>query len=256
VTIDARRLARDFPHSPDARTLLEKRRRCFARTQRALCKAASLLSCDGCRATPRNRRVSCDSFGRRDGRTRSDSRCWPTALGGHDGTTGQRPLAEPPCRRSTSLRNVHARKHWIKRTLDGFERLRCALRSLINAFQAVTGFSPMAYFKRERLSGVRQALQRPHSPRIRRDRRRDRMGVLAHGDTSPPTTRDVRGVAVGNAAHLVEVRTGGTRGSHRSKPGERRRSDPSRPTRVRRKALSCFPTDWRRRKPASASAGP
>ena len=41
------------------------------------------------------------------------------------------------------------------------------LRSLINAFQAVTGFSPMAYFKRERLSGVRQALQRPRAARIR-----------------------------------------------------------------------------------------
>jgi AraC family transcriptional regulator, ethanolamine operon transcriptional activator len=32
------------------------------------------------------------------------------------------------------------------------------LRSLINAFQAVTGVSPMAYLKRQRLNGVRQAL--------------------------------------------------------------------------------------------------
>jgi AraC-like DNA-binding protein len=32
------------------------------------------------------------------------------------------------------------------------------LRSLINAFQAVTGISPMAYLKRQRLNGVRQAL--------------------------------------------------------------------------------------------------
>ena len=33
-------------------------------------------------------------------------------------------------------------------------------RSLINAFEAATGFSPMDYLKRLRLSGVRRALQR------------------------------------------------------------------------------------------------
>lgn len=41
------------------------------------------------------------------------------------------------------------------------------LRSLINAFRAITGFSPMAYFKRQRLSGVRQALQRCDKNRTR-----------------------------------------------------------------------------------------
>jgi AraC-like DNA-binding protein len=40
-------------------------------------------------------------------------------------------------------------------------------RSLINAFEAITGFSPMDYLKRLRLSGVRRALQRANKPRTR-----------------------------------------------------------------------------------------
>lgn len=40
-------------------------------------------------------------------------------------------------------------------------------RSLINAFEAITGFSPMDYLKRLRLSGVRRALQRADKPRTR-----------------------------------------------------------------------------------------
>ena len=42
--------------------------------------------------------------------------------------------------------------------LSAVSRLR--LRSLINAFQAVTGLSPMAYLKRQRLNEVRRALRR------------------------------------------------------------------------------------------------
>jgi AraC-like DNA-binding protein len=41
------------------------------------------------------------------------------------------------------------------------------LRSLINAFRAVTGLSPMAYFKKRRLSGVRQVLRRSDKNRVR-----------------------------------------------------------------------------------------
>jgi len=40
-------------------------------------------------------------------------------------------------------------------------------RSLINAFEAITGFSPMDYLKRLRLSGVRRTLQRANKPRTR-----------------------------------------------------------------------------------------
>jgi AraC-like DNA-binding protein len=40
-------------------------------------------------------------------------------------------------------------------------------RSLINAFEAVTGFSPMDYLKRLRLSGVHRALQRADKARTR-----------------------------------------------------------------------------------------
>jgi AraC family transcriptional regulator, ethanolamine operon transcriptional activator len=40
-------------------------------------------------------------------------------------------------------------------------------RSLINAFEAVTGLSPMDYLKRLRLNGVHRALSRPAKPRTR-----------------------------------------------------------------------------------------
>lgn len=40
-------------------------------------------------------------------------------------------------------------------------------RSLINAFEAVTGFSPMDYLKRLRLNGVRRTLQRADAQRTR-----------------------------------------------------------------------------------------
>ncbi len=40
-------------------------------------------------------------------------------------------------------------------------------RSLINAFEAVTGYSPMDYLKRIRLNGVRRMLQRQHRDAIR-----------------------------------------------------------------------------------------
>jgi len=40
-------------------------------------------------------------------------------------------------------------------------------RSLINAFEAVTGYSPMDYLKRIRLDGVHRALQRDHRDGIR-----------------------------------------------------------------------------------------
>jgi AraC family transcriptional regulator, ethanolamine operon transcriptional activator len=40
-------------------------------------------------------------------------------------------------------------------------------RSLINAFEAVTGYSPMDYLKRIRLNGVHRTLQRPHRDSVR-----------------------------------------------------------------------------------------
>jgi len=40
-------------------------------------------------------------------------------------------------------------------------------RSLINAFEAVTGFSPMDYLKRLRLNGVHRTLQRADRSRTR-----------------------------------------------------------------------------------------
>ena len=103
VTVDARRLARDFPDSPDARTLLENARRRFARTQRPLCKAASLLSAMavaglheivGLPATRSSARYcaarSDSAAGRRAGRQQRHGRRAAT-------------IAEPPCRRSSSV---------------------------------------------------------------------------------------------------------------------------------------------------------
>jgi len=54
-------------------------------------------------------------------------------------------------------------------TLLDLSRVSCVRsRSLINAFEAITGYSPMDYLKRLRLSGARRALQRanPHETRV------------------------------------------------------------------------------------------
>ncbi len=168
VTIDARRLARDFPHLPDARTLHENlgdvllgRNELFANRLRYYLR---WLSRDSTKSSGFLRLVRA-----REMAERALIPLLADALGGHNGTT-----AEPPpslSRRVAAVRicEVYMREHLDKTVtlVDLSETSGLRLRSLINAFQAVTGFSPMAYFKRERLSGVRQALQRPHPARIR-----------------------------------------------------------------------------------------
>jgi AraC-like DNA-binding protein len=168
VTIDARRLARDFPNSPDARTLLEnagerllERNELFAKRLRYYLR---WLSRDSTKSSGFLRLVRCA----RDGQ-RALLPLLADALAGHDGTTAER---SPSLNRRVAAVRVcetYMREHLDKTVtlVDLSETSGLRLRSLINAFQAVTGFSPMAYFKRERLSGVRQALQRPHPARIR-----------------------------------------------------------------------------------------
>jgi AraC-like DNA-binding protein len=168
VTIDARRLARDFPHSPDARTLLENagdallgRNELFAKRLRYYLR---WLSRDSTKSSGFLRLVRA-----REMAERALIPLLADALGGHDGTTAERPPSLS--RRVAAVRvcETYMREHLDKTVtlVDLSETSGLRLRSLINAFQAVTGFSPMAYFKRERLSGVRQALQRPHPARIR-----------------------------------------------------------------------------------------
>jgi len=74
-------------------------------------------------------------------------------------------------RRVTAVRvcEAYMREH-IDATLTLFDLsavARMRSRSLINAFEAVTGFSPMQYLKRLRLSGVNRALRRADKRRTR-----------------------------------------------------------------------------------------
>jgi AraC-like DNA-binding protein len=168
VTIDSRRLALDFPHSPDARALIEnagdallERNDLFAKRLRDYLR---WLSRDSTKSSGFLRPVRA-----REMAERALIPLMADALGRHNGTTAERlPSLN---RRVAAVRvcETYMREHLDKTVtlVDLSETSGLRLRSLINAFQAVTGFSPMAYFKRERLSGVRQALRRPHPTRIR-----------------------------------------------------------------------------------------
>ena len=168
VTIDARRLARDFPNSADARILIEnagdallERNDLFARRLRYYLRwlLRDSTKSSGFLSLARAREIA----------ERALIPLLADALGGNDAATGER--TPSLSRRVAAVRmcEMYMREHLDKTVtlLELSETSGLRLRSLINAFQAVTGFSPMAYFKRERLSGVRQALQRPQRARIR-----------------------------------------------------------------------------------------
>jgi AraC-like DNA-binding protein len=168
VTIDARRLARRFPDSPDARALVEsggdallERNALFAKRLRHYLR---WLSRDSTKSSGFLRLGQA-----REMAERALIPLLADALDGNNGATGERPPSLN--RRVAAVRvcETYMREHLDKTVtlVDLSETSGLRLRSLINAFQAVTGFSPMAYFKRERLSGVRQALQRPQRARIR-----------------------------------------------------------------------------------------
>ncbi|MGA7201523.1 MAG: helix-turn-helix domain-containing protein [Candidatus Cybelea sp.] len=168
VTIDAGRLARDFPNSPDAWTLLENLGDALLERNDLLAKRLRYylgwLSRDSTKSSGFLQLIRA-----RDIAKRALIPLLADALGGRNGTTAER--TPSLSRRVAAVRacESYMREHLDKTvTLEDLsETSGLRLRSLINAFQAVTGFSPMAYFKRERLSGVRQALQRPHPARIR-----------------------------------------------------------------------------------------
>jgi len=168
VTADARRLARDFPNAPDARVLMEsggdtclERNDFFARRLREYLR---WLSRDSTKSSGFLQRVSARAMVKR-----ALLPLLADALGRRSGATVER---SPSLNRRVAAVRVceaYMREHLDKTVtlIDLSVTSGLRLRSLINAFQAVTGFSPMAYFKRERLGGVRQALQRPHPTRTR-----------------------------------------------------------------------------------------
>ena len=168
VTTDASRLARDFPNSPDARILMEsagdvwlERNDFFAKRLR---EYLQWLSRDSTKSMGFLRRVSTRALVKR-----ALLPLLADALAGRHGTTAERSVSLN--RRVAAVRvcEAYMREHLDKTVtlVDLSEVSGLRLRSLINAFQAVTGCSPMAYFKRERLSGVRQALQHPQPTRTR-----------------------------------------------------------------------------------------
>ncbi len=168
VTTDARRLVREFPDSPDARilrenaggALLEHNDVCAKRLREYL----QWLSRDSTRASGFLRPTAARAMVERD--------LLPLLADALTGRNGAAVERSPSLNRRVAAVRIcetYMREHLDKTVtlVDLSEVSGLRLRSLINAFQAVTGFSPMAYFKRERLSGVRQALQRPHLTRTR-----------------------------------------------------------------------------------------
>jgi AraC-like DNA-binding protein len=165
VTADARRLARDFPNSPDARILME--------SAGGMCLERNDFLAERLREYLRwLSRDSTKSLGVLPGTARAMAKRALLPLLA-DALTGREGVEWTPSlnRRVAAVRvcEAYMREHLDKTVtlVDLSEISGLRLRSLINAFQAVTGFSPMAYFKRERLNGVRQALRRPRRARTR-----------------------------------------------------------------------------------------
>jgi AraC-like DNA-binding protein len=168
VTIDARRLARDFPNSPDARILMDSARDVLLERNEFFAKRLreylQWLTRDSTKSMGLLRRVTTRALVKR-----ALLPLLADALAGRNGATPERSVSLNRRVGAVRVCEAYMREHLDKTVtlVDLSEVSGLRLRSLINAFQAVTGCSPMAYFKRERLSGVRQALQRPHLTRTR-----------------------------------------------------------------------------------------
>lgn len=167
ATLDASELQRRYPHAPDIVTLLEA------------CQAVRLEQ------NPIYARlIRAFLEGLFYGQTRSSGVASATpsgtvggtllpllagAVDGPDGVSveGSRHLS----RRVAAVRTCEAfmRAHLAAEvTLLGLSQVSgIRVRSLINAFEAVTGLSPMVYLKRLRLSGARQALRHANKMQTR-----------------------------------------------------------------------------------------
>jgi AraC-like DNA-binding protein len=159
VTVDDKLLALQYPGAPDARDLIEK------------LDGASLMQDPVCAARLRACIYRTLFTSRLPTRVASGTLV-PMLAAAVDGVE-RRTLQSSKSfnRRLSAVRSCEAfmREH-IDATvtlLDLSQASGMRSRSLINAFEAVTGFSPMDYLKRLRLNGVRRALQCADKTRTR-----------------------------------------------------------------------------------------
>jgi AraC family ethanolamine operon transcriptional activator len=152
VTVDEALLALQFPSSPDAADLAANKR-------------PGILARDGVNAS-RLRALIQRVLSRSGVAARTASGALIPALAEVVDGFGDHAVDASKClrRRLSAVRSCeeYMRAH-VDATvtlLDLSQVSGMRSRSLINAFQAVTGFTPMDYLKRLRLNGVRRALQR------------------------------------------------------------------------------------------------
>ncbi len=152
VSVDVPALARCFPNAPDATALLDARQ-------------PIRLSRDPLSAR-RLRAAMCRAFARRDAPPAALHGSLVPLLSAALGRMDSHAVEHSKClnRRLAAVRicERYMREHAGAglTLLDLSEVAGMRSRSLINAFEAVTGFSPMDYLKRIRLDGARRALRR------------------------------------------------------------------------------------------------
>ncbi|HEY6325661.1 MAG TPA: helix-turn-helix domain-containing protein [Candidatus Cybelea sp.] len=167
VTVDEAALARLLPGTPDALALLE-----ITRPARL---AQDPVHTMRLRASM-HRMYSLDSSAKRRSRELPSKSIYGTLiplLAAMMDRSADRVVESSKClnRRLAAVRvcEAYMREH-VDATLTLLDLSRVSgmrSRSLINAFEAVTGYSPMDYLKRIRLSGVQRVLQRRHRDAIR-----------------------------------------------------------------------------------------
>lgn len=168
VTVDAPRLAHSFPNSPDVCVLMENAQGIYLKRNQfhahRLREYLQWLSRDSSRASGLLRALT-----KRAVVAPTLLSLLADTIAGCKGAAVERSPSLNRRIEAVRVCEAYMREHLDKTVtlMDLSETSGLRLRSLINAFQAVTGLSPMAYFKRQRLSGVRQALQRRDAVRTR-----------------------------------------------------------------------------------------
>ena len=168
VRLDSRGLGNRLPNSPDVRTLIENSG--DARLERNPLHVAHLRK--QLQWLSRDSTKSSGVFAPATARRMLGRSLLPLLADAVDSRSGA--IAEHSLSLSRRIAAVRVCEAYMIEHMDAAVTLvdlstisGLRLRSLINAFRAITGFSPMAYFKRQRLSGVRQALQRSDKNRTR-----------------------------------------------------------------------------------------
>lgn len=165
--IDNHRLGVAFPNAPDAKALIENSGE--VRLDRNLLPAEDLRR--NLQWLTRDSTKAAGVFAHVSARATLERSLLPLLADSVAGASGTAERSPSLNRRIVAVRICEA---YMRERIDtpvtlvdlsAISGLR--LRSLINAFRAITGFSPMAYFKRQRLSGVHQALQSSDKNRTR-----------------------------------------------------------------------------------------